>query len=200
MSWLTQEELKVFKQVGNNVLISKDARIFSPENVSIGDNVRIDAFTTIHAGGGYLKIGSFVHISVHVTLLCHGGVEIGDFAQVAAKCTLLSASDCFGGDVLIGPTVPQKYRKVITGRIILDRLSVLGVGCTLSPGTHVGMGSALGSMSMTKKNQVLNPNTLYAGIPCKEIRERGIGAYKLADELIGEHWHVRGLPPQDLQT
>ena len=45
-SFYTKQEIASFKfkSVGNNVLISRKASIFSPENISIGNNVRIDDF------------------------------------------------------------------------------------------------------------------------------------------------------------
>ena len=48
-SFYTVEELgKIgFKKLGKNVLISKKSSIYTPENISIGDNVRIDDFTIL---------------------------------------------------------------------------------------------------------------------------------------------------------
>ena len=41
-----------FKSIGKNVKISSDARIYGPENISIGNNVRIDDFAIISATNG----------------------------------------------------------------------------------------------------------------------------------------------------
>ncbi len=37
-----------FKSLGENVLISKDINIIGDENISIGNNVRIDNFTNLY--------------------------------------------------------------------------------------------------------------------------------------------------------
>ncbi len=62
--FLNNLELKKinFKKIGKNVLISKNVLIVGAENISIGSNVRIDAFTSLIAPKKKLKIGSYVHI------------------------------------------------------------------------------------------------------------------------------------------
>lgn len=44
--FLTEKEIKIlnFKSIGKNVLISDKASIYGAENMSIGNNVRIDDF------------------------------------------------------------------------------------------------------------------------------------------------------------
>ena len=172
MSWLNKEELKKFKSVGENVLISKDALIFGHENIEIGSNIRIDAMNLILASKGYLKIGSWVHLAAGSKYLCGGGIVIQDFAQVAFNCVLLSASDDFSGRHLIGPTVVAAFTDVTIAAIVMGEASVLGVGSILSPGTTLFRGAALGANSFTMKNQKLDENTIYAGSPAKPIKVR----------------------------
>ena len=80
----TEKELKKlpFKHLGKNIKISKDCLITGVKNISIYNNVRIDAFTSIIANSGSLKIGSNVHIGGHCHLLCGGNLIIEN------KCTL----------------------------------------------------------------------------------------------------------------
>ena len=60
-SFYSDEELKKirFKSLGENVLISKKASIYSPEKIIIGNNVRIDDFCIL---SGNIQIGNHVHI------------------------------------------------------------------------------------------------------------------------------------------
>lgn len=56
MGFYTREELERigFKSIGENVLISDKTSIYSPQNISIGNNVRIDDYCVLSAGGGTL--------------------------------------------------------------------------------------------------------------------------------------------------
>ena len=60
-----------FKSVGSNVLISRKASIFSPENISIGNNVRIDDFCLL---SGKIILQSYVHISAYCALYGEKGI------------------------------------------------------------------------------------------------------------------------------
>lgn len=54
MGFYSREQLEKigFKSLGENVLISDKTSIYSPENISIGNNVRVDDFSILSAGGG----------------------------------------------------------------------------------------------------------------------------------------------------
>ena len=67
-SFYSREELAALglKSYGKNVLISRYCRIYNPQNVVIGDNVRIDDFTIISAWK-YLIIGNYFHIECYLS-------------------------------------------------------------------------------------------------------------------------------------
>ena len=56
MGFYSREQLEKigFKSLGENVLISDKTSIYFPKNISIGNNVRIDDFSVLSAGGGTL--------------------------------------------------------------------------------------------------------------------------------------------------
>lgn len=180
MSWLTKEEMQNFKSVGKFVNVSKDAIIIGKSNIELGDYVRIDAQCLILAARGFLKVGRYVHLAAGSKFLCSGGITIEDFAQVAFSCNILSASDDFSGDHLIGPCVEPEDTKVTKSPVMIMRNCVIGVGCTIMPGTTMNVGAALGAMSMTKLGQELRPNDIYFGIPARMIRSRSIRHLELA--------------------
>lgn len=187
--WLYPQELTHFKSIGKNVKISRQAIIFGSENISIGDNVRIDAQNLILASKGYLEIGSYVHLAAGSKYICTGGIEIRDFSQVAFNCVLLSASDDFSGDYLIGPTIPNDYLNVTEKKIVLGICSVLGVGCILSPGTYLDYGAAMGANSLTIKNQLLFQNSIYIGSPAKFLKLRSSIHFEMADKILAQDIH-----------
>lgn len=62
----TDELSKIgFKHIGNNVLLSKKTSIYGVENISIGDNTRIDDFCIL---SGNITIGNYVHIAAFCSL------------------------------------------------------------------------------------------------------------------------------------
>ena len=68
MAFYTQSELSElgFKFLGRNVKISNKAAIYGHENISIGDNSRVDDFCVI---SGRVTIGRNVHMAVYLSLI-----------------------------------------------------------------------------------------------------------------------------------
>lgn len=183
MSWMDSEELSMFKKVGKNVFISKEAIIYGRENIEIGDNVRIDAANIILASKGFLKLGNHIHIACRSVFLCGGGIEIGNHCTVSFDSKLISASDNFDGTALIGPNIPHVYTNVIKSPIVLERLSHVTTGCLLLPGTRLKEGAVLGAMSQTRPGQTIEPFKIAFGVPAKEHADRKKDCLLLARQL-----------------
>lgn len=183
MSWLTEQELNRFKSVGRGVKVSTEAVIYGPENVEIGDNTRIDTGVVILASaeGAYLKLGSHIHIAARAILMASGGIEIGDFSTVGFHSTLVSASDEFSGNCLVGPVFDVEFLKVKKAPIRLQEHCIITTNCTVLPGSLMLEGSVLGAMSLLKGR--LSPWTIFAGIPAKPRGTRSLRA-----KAIGEEW------------
>ena len=62
-----------FKMLGKNVSISKNSTFIGVENISIGNNVRIDGNVTFAVAAGHINLGNYIHIggSSHI----NGSVE-----------------------------------------------------------------------------------------------------------------------------
>jgi acetyltransferase-like isoleucine patch superfamily enzyme len=163
-----------FKRRGRNVLISRKASIYSPESVSLGDNVRIDDFCLV---SGELTIGSHVHIGAYSALFGSFGIEMGDCTGLSPRCTIFSATDDFGGNYLISPTVPAQYTRVTGGRVILKRFSQIGAGTTIFPHVTIEEGVAVGAMSLVRSDLIAWG--IYAGNPLRFIRSRERGLLDL---------------------
>lgn len=159
-----------FKSIGQNCQISPFARFYNPENIEIGDNVRIDDFCIISAGVGGIKFGNHIHVAVMVTMIGAGRIELKDYAQVAAKSSILSSSDDFSGEYLIGPCVPKETRNVRNLPVTLERYSVLGCNSVVFPGVTIGENAGTGAFTLVRKD--LEPDSLYVGNPAKKIKDR----------------------------
>ncbi len=153
--------------VGNNVRVSRMARIHSPQTLTIGDSSRIDDFCLIT---GTVTIGRYVHISAFAALYGKHGITIGDFAGISARCTVYSESDDFSGDGLVGPFFEASERSVVSGPVVLGRFVQIGAHSIVMPDCKIGDGAAVGSLSMVKSD--LEPWMIHAGIPARPIRPR----------------------------
>ena len=146
-----KELLKIgFHSIGENVMISKKCSIYSPQRISIGNNVRIDDFCIL---SGNLCIGDYVHIAAACLLFGgNDGIVMEDFTAISSRSALYAESDDYSGCALSNPTVPQEYRKIHGGGVIMRKHSIIGSGCTVLPGVVLGEGSSVGAMSLINKS------------------------------------------------
>lgn len=160
-----------FKSVGKNVLIAKNCNIVGIENISIGNNVRIDAFTTIiAAGSGYLNIGSYIHIGGYSAIFAGAGVEMEDFSGLSQGVKIYSKSDDYSGEHMTNPTVSSDLTGVIEGKVKIGRHAIIGSQSIVLPGVEVKEGVAVGANSLLTKTT--EEWYIYFGSPAKKIKKR----------------------------
>lgn len=171
-TYLTEADLKDygFRSLGKNVRISSDARIYGQQNISIGDDVRIDDFAILSASNGFIEIGNHVFIARNCHLSGTMGLRIHDFVTLAGNVTIYSASDDYSGESLTGQAIPPRFTKLSGGLVELHKHVILGTGTTVIGGAQLKEGSGTGAMSLV--NGDLDEWCLYAGIPARKIREK----------------------------
>ena len=158
----------IFKKIGSDVRIDEWARITRPELIKLGNHISIDMGVYISVAG---EIGDYVHIAQHVCII--GGANsvliMEDFTNIGAGSKLVVTSDDFTMG-LINPIVPLKYKKLIGGKIIMRRFSLIGVNSVVFPSVEMAEGSVLGANSLLTHNT--EPWTIYVGSPAvpKKIR------------------------------
>ena len=170
MSYLSKDELKAvgFKNLGKRVLIGSLVSIHRAEEISIGDDSRIDDFCAI---SGNITIGKNVHIAVHCVLVASKEELImEDFSGLAFGCSLFTSSDDYSGKSLTNPTIPAKFKHITNGRIRIGRHVIVGTSSIIFPGVEIGDGCALGALSVMTKSSM--PWGLYVGNPARRIKER----------------------------
>ena len=176
-----------FKKVGKNMNISPMIRLYHPEMIEMGDNVRIDDFCVLSGGAG-LKIGNHIHIACGCYLFAGAGIILEDFVQLSGRTTLLSQSDDMSGHSLVGPCIPTLFKPFLkSGLITLKRHTFIGTGTTILPGVTIGEGVSVGAMSLVKED--LAPWTVYAGVPVKRIKERSREILTLETAFL-EHYNA----------
>ncbi len=159
-----------FNRVGQNVKIKRNVGLFFTENISIGDNVRIDDFTIIVASREAVVIGSNVNLAAFCYVAGSEGVEFGDFSTFAPGVMIFSGSDDYHGHKLTGATIPKKYTGGEHGKVRIGRHCIVGANSVILPKVTLGEGVSVGALSLVRKN--LEPWTIYAGNPLKLIKTR----------------------------
>ncbi|MGE5363778.1 MAG: acyltransferase [Bacteroidota bacterium] len=168
-SFLSRSELQElgFRNFGENVLVSRKASIYSPGEISLGSNVRIDDFCIL---SGKISVGSFVHISAYTALYGKFGIVLEDYVTVSGNVLIYSQSDDYSGRFMTNPMLPEGFSNVTGGQVTLKKHAIVAAGCIVFPGITLHEGAAAGAMSLVNKD--IPEWSVYAGIPAKFIKER----------------------------
>lgn len=168
-SFYSQKELLSlgFASLGDNVKLSRKTSIYCAENISIGNNVRIDDFCIL---SGKIEIGSNIHISAYVALYGSGGIILEDYTGISPRSTIYSAMDDFSGDYLIGPIHPMEFTNVQKGTVIIKKYSQIGTHSVIFPNVIIGEGCVIGAMTLV--NRSLDEWSMYIGQPARYLKKR----------------------------
>lgn len=168
-SFYTEDELLLmgFNSIGRGCKISRKTSFYGIDNISIGNNVRIDDFCIL---SGKITLGDNIHISAFVALYGAKGIEFEDYTGISARSTIYSAMDDFSGDYLIGPIHPDQYTHVVGGKVTIKSYSQIGANVIVFPDLTIGEGCVVGAYSMVRKD--LLPWGVYYGIPTERMKER----------------------------
>ena len=170
-----------FKHIGKNVLISDKAVFYGTENISIGDNSRIDDFAILSAGDEGIHIGRYVHIACHTAIIGKGKVTLHDYSGISSRVAIYSSSDNYDGIWMTNPCVPESVRKTYHKPVWIGQHVVVGTGSTILPGVTLEDGCAVGAMTLV--NNSFPINSIIVGIPGKRVKERKYTIYDLEETL-----------------
>lgn len=159
-----------FRRVGRNVMVHRSTIIARPETISIGDDCRIDGFCVIIGSEAGIRIGRHVHIASGVYIFGGGGVEIEDFVGLSSRVVVYSTNDDYSGSFLTGPTIPPDFTKITAERVVIRRHVVVGAGSVILPGVTIGTGSAIGALSLVKRD--VEEFKIAGGNPLRVIKSR----------------------------
>lgn len=171
-----------FKSLGCNILIAKNCTIIGVENISIGDDVRIDGYTSIIAGGGgWVSIGANVHIGGYCFLSAGEGIQLEDFSGLSQGVRIYSRTDDYSGEHLTNPTIPEKYTGVVGGTVRIGRHVIVGSGSVILPKVRVDDGTSIGALSLVNRN--LDSWGVYSGVPARRLKDRSQQLLELEAQL-----------------
>lgn len=179
----SEKELKELgiSKIGKNVLISNKCSVYQADRMEIGDNVRIDDFCILI---GTIKLGSNIHIGAFCHLSGGAGIVMEDYSGLSQRCSLYTQSDDYSGRGMTNPTIPEKFKKVKSGKIVLGRHVIIGASSVILPDVTIGEGASVGAMSLV--NRPIEAWTMNAGIPCRMLRSREKDILRLEKEYEKE--------------
>lgn len=172
------------KSFGKNVLISDKASLHGCSRIEIGNNVRIDDFCILSAGEGGIIIGNNVHIATFASIVGKNTIKFCDFSGISSRVSIFSSSDDYSGKHMTNPTVPDKYKNVHHGDVILEKHVIIGCGAVILPGVTIGEGTAIGAMTLIHKN--CKPHKIYHGVPARAIKDRDKGIYEYEKQYMAD--------------
>lgn len=176
------EELKDLgiKQFGKNVLISRNAILYSPSTLIIGDNVRIDDFCIL---SGKITLGNYIHIAQFCGLYGgDSGIVMEDYTSLSSKCSIYAVSDDYSGESMTNPMIPMEYKPgSIDEKVVIGKYVAIGATSVVLPGVHLAEGSSFTAMSLCVRDSI--EWTVNAGVPARRVKERSKKLLELEEEF-----------------
>lgn len=173
LGYYTNEELTKLglNGFGANVMIARSTQLINPERIKIGNNVRIDNFCTIvPSGNAIFSLGNYIHICAYVFMNGLEDIIIEDYCTIGNFNQFFTSMDDFSGNHLTGAVVPRFLIGTLSGKIILQKHTLIAPSCIILPGVTLAIGTAVGAHSLVKNST--NEFSIYGGIPAKYIKPR----------------------------
>jgi galactoside O-acetyltransferase len=161
--------MSVGPHLGAGAQIFDLAKIVHAENLWLGSHSTIDDFVFLNAGRS-TRLGNYVHIACHVSVIGGGELEVGDYGVIATGARILTATDTCSDGARMSTHLPDEYRHVFDAKVHLGRDAFIGANAVVMPGVTVGEGAVAGAGSVITRD--LEPWTIYSGVPARPRGER----------------------------
>ncbi|MEW6570092.1 MAG: DapH/DapD/GlmU-related protein [Nitrospirota bacterium] len=179
---------KLFKKVGQGMIIGRNVVIRHPHKIEVGDNVTIDDCCVIdgHGAGtsgvilednviinrncmilakaGPIRLGKRTSIGSNSVIVSMDGVELGEAVLTGGGCSISAGSYHFD-DVDAAVMDQGVYSK---GPIRIGAKSWLGTGVIVLDGITIGEGAVIGAGALVTKD--IPMNAVAFGVPAKVQR------------------------------
>lgn len=164
----------------------KYTKIIGIENINFGKYVIIDDFVLIYAKE-QIKIGNHVHIASFSSISGGGGFVMEDFSAISSGCRIVTGTDDFKEAGFGNSTVSNEFRNITTGKISIEKFSIIGGNSVLLPGVIIGEGASVGAGSVVTKD--LEPWGIYVG-------NKRIG-WRNKEEVLKKYEEFKGFPESE---
>ena len=155
--------------LGEGALIFPGAKIIHPERLALGEHSTIDDFVFLNCGLG-ARLGRYVHVACHVSVVGGGELEVGDYGVIATGARVLTGTDTFAGGARMSTHLPDELRSVRVAKVTLGRDAFVGANAVVMPGVSIGEGAVAGAGAVVTTD--LEPWMVYTGCPARPQAER----------------------------
>jgi galactoside O-acetyltransferase len=162
----------------HSVTIFPFARVLNADSITFGAHIIIDDFVFVGRHEA-IVIGNHVHLASHCSITGGGRCYLSDFCGISSGARVITGTDDFAGGGLTGPTIPDEFRKVTRGSVVLEAHVVIGANAVILPNVRIGEGAAVGAGAVVTRD--LDPWTIYAGVPARPLKPRDPAAIQLAE-------------------
>ena len=152
-------------QIGNDCFLAENATIVG--DVVIGNNCSVWFNAVLRGDVNSIRIGNNVNIqdgAVLHTLYQKSVVEIGDYVSI-------------GHNVIVHGAKINNY-------------ALIGMGATLLDYAEVGEGAIVAAGSVVLANTIIPPNTIWAGVPAKYVKDVDPAQAKEMNQKIAHNYEM----------
>lgn len=140
-------------------MVGERAVFINSANIRIGDDCLIQDRVYFRAGlDGHIHIGDGAAVNSYVQLYGHGGIDIGDNAQVGPNTVITTT-----GHDYLSSDLDSNYAGIKIGN-----RAWIGANCTILPGITIGDHAVIGAGAVVAKD--IPPNCVALGVPARVIR------------------------------
>lgn len=151
-------------EMGTNVNISRTVVFHNPQNIKIGNNVRIDHGCLLIAGKQTkLIIDDGVHINAYCSFHANtADIHVGKEVDIGIYTVFFTCMYDFNNK--------RPRSNTFISSIVVEDNAIIGPSCVILPGVKIGTSSSVGANSFVKTN--VECNTIVAGNPSKLIKTK----------------------------
>lgn len=148
------------RYLGMDTLIDEFVEINRPDLVEIGSCCHLDRNVLLSVGNdsGEIVIGNHVFFGPDCHIAGRGGVEIHDYAALAADVHIYSVTNVpyhverMGELISMSHTLPATQQSTIEGRVMIGKYAVIGFNSLIMPGVSLGTGAIVHAFSEVIKS------------------------------------------------
>lgn len=181
--YLNENDLRKLgiKSVGSNVQVSEHATIVGLQNVTLGNNIRIDSHVVILSRRGQFSVGNNVHIEPSSSIVAHHGISIGSYCTLSHGVRLFTASADYSGESFHNVFPDGSHQNPKVGAIDIRDHVIIGGNSVVMPGVILGEGAAIGALSFVRSS--VSEWGIYAGNPLKRLGDRSTRIREIARRI-----------------
>jgi galactoside O-acetyltransferase len=152
---------------GKRLRVGNGVNFISPENISLGDDVRFLGDNLLSALQGVITLGNNVWINIGVSIGANYGGEIHIGSDVLMARNVSIRANTHKYDRVDIPIGKQGHD---IGVVVIGNDVWIATGVYIGPGITVGDGAVIGANAVVLRD--VEPYTIVGGVPARFIKKR----------------------------